>query len=433
MSQTTIQTAVALDNEGAASLYETARLQFSRAADAMELDPSVRSILENPKNEVIVNFPVRMDDGSFLMFRGYRIQHNNILGPYKGGIRYHPEVNLDEVKALAAWMTFKCALAGLPFGGGKGGISCRPWALSEDEQMRVTRRFTHALGTNIGPDYDIPAPDMGTSAKHMVWMMDTYLNSQNAHDRNRGRAVVTGKTITCGGSEGREKATGQGVCFALEAWAKSADRKVSDLRLAIQGFGDVGYFAASIAVEMGARVVAVHDHTGAVANADGLDVSALRSHATSSGGLPGFSGGEDISIEDFWGFDCDVMIPAAIENQLTADRAERLQAQVVVEGANGPTTLNAEKVLKTRGIEIVPDILANSGGVVVSFFEWIQNRNCETWEVELVDRRLRRMMLRSWERMKEEADRHHVDNRTAAYVVALDRLEHAYNERGIFP
>jgi len=433
MSKTTISEASALDNEETGSLYETARQQFSRAAAVMELDDSVRSILEQPKNEVIVNFPVRMDDGRHLMFRGYRIQHNNILGPYKGGMRYHPDVNLDEVKALAAWMTFKSALAGIPFGGGKGGISCRPWELSSEEQMRLTRRFTHSLGTNIGPDYDIPAPDVGTNAQHMVWMMDTYLNSVNAHDRNRGRAVVTGKTLTCGGSEGRDKATGQGVCFAVEFWAQARGLTVSNLTIAIQGFGNVGYFAARIANAMGAKVVAIQDHTGAVANPSGIDVEALKAHSDKTGGLGGFDAADDIDAEAFWATECDAMIPAAIENQLTSARAQRLQTKVVVEGANGPTTIRAEQVLKERDIEVIPDILANGGGVIVSFFEWIQNRNCERWEVKLIDRRLRRMMMRSWALVTEAAQRHDCDSRTAAYIVALQRLQDAYAERGIFP
>ncbi|MAG56741.1 MAG: glutamate dehydrogenase [Planctomycetes bacterium] len=433
MSDTALSRAAAADAQENSSLYEAAQMQFRRAADLMGLDGSVRTILEQPKNEIIVNFPVRMDDGRYELFRGYRIQHSNILGPFKGGIRFHPEVNLDEVKALAAWMTFKCALAGIPFGGGKGGITCRPWTMSEEEQMRLTRRFTHALGTNIGPDWDIPAPDVGTNARHMVWMMDTYLNSVNAHDRNRGRAVVTGKTLTCGGSDGREKATGQGVCFALESWAKDRGHKLSELKIAVQGFGNVGSHAALIAAEMGASIVAVQDHTGATANTDGLDVVALFAHWKETGSLPGFAGGDDLEPESFWSTPCDVMIPAAIENQITKERASRLEASVVIEGANGPTTPRAEKMLMKRDIEVIPDILANAGGVIVSFFEWIQNRNCEQWEVEMVDRRLRRLLLRGYQQMKEQARKLGTDNRTAAYVVALARIESAYAERGIFP
>jgi glutamate dehydrogenase (NAD(P)+) len=299
--------------------------------------------------------------------------------------------------------------------------------------MRLTRRFTHALGTNIGPEYDIPAPDVGTTAQHMVWMMDTYLNSVNAHDRNRGRAVVTGKSLSCGGSEGREKATGQGICYMLEAWARERGVRVQDLRLAIQGFGNVGSFAAAIAQDMGARIIGIHDHTGAVANADGLSISDLSAHTRETRSLQGFAGGDAITPDEFWGLPCDVLIPAAIENQLNSARAERIQARVVIEGANGPTSPRAEQVLFKRGIEVIPDILANAGGVVVSFFEWVQNKNSETWEVEMVDRKLKRLMIRAWDQTREAAAARNIDNRTAAYVVALNRLQKAYDERGIFP
>lgn len=419
--------------EETASLYEAAQRQFRRAAEAMKLDPGVRTILEQPKNEVCVNFPVRMDDGAYRLFRGYRIQHNNILGPYKGGIRYAPEVNLDEVKALAAWMTFKTALAGVPFGGAKGGITCKPWGLSDDEQMRLTRRFTHALGGNIGPEHDIPAPDVGTGAKHMNWMMDTYANGVGANERNRARAVVTGKSLACGGSEGREKATGQGLCYLVEAWAAERGTEVSKLRIAVQGFGNVGYHAALIAQEMGATIVAVHDHTGAVAHPEGIDVKALKRHTDATRKLVGFAGGRDIAVEEFWATACDVLAPAAIENQLTAERAARIRAKVVFEGANGPTTGAADTILADRGIEVVPDILANSGGVVVSFFEWLQNKNCEQWDLELVDRKLQRILIKAWENTSRKCRDHKTDLRTGAYIVGLERIGKAYAERGIFP
>ncbi len=415
------------------SLYKSAMTQFQRAADAMGLDPAVRTILAQPKNEVVVNFPVRMEDGRYELFRGYRIQHNNILGPYKGGIRYAPQVDQDEVKALAAWMTFKTALAGLPFGGAKGGITCNPSKLSDEEQMRLTRRFTHALGSNIGPEHDIPAPDVGTNARHMVWMMDTYANSVPVGERNRARAVVTGKSLACGGSEGREKATGQGLCYLVEAWAERKGIALSKLRLAVQGFGNVGYHAALIASEMGARVVAVHDHTGAVMNSAGLDIPSLRRHVDQSRKLVGFSGGETISPESFWDVDAEILVPAAIENQLTSDRARRVRARVVFEGANGPTTPQADRILQDRGIEVIPDILANSGGVIVSFFEWLQNKNCESWDLETVDRKLRRQVLKAFESTIDAASTHKTDLRTGAYVVGLRRLERAYKERGIFP
>jgi glutamate dehydrogenase (NAD(P)+) len=415
------------------SLYETAQRQFQRAAEVMKLDENVRTILQQPKNEVCVNFPIRMDDGSYRLFRGFRIQHNNVLGPYKGGIRYAPEVNLDEVKALAAWMTFKTALAGLPLGGAKGGITCRPWELSEGEQERLTRRFTHALGANIGPEQDIPAPDVGTSAKHMNWMMDTFANGVGANERNRARAVVTGKSLACGGSEGREKATGQGVCFVIDAWAQARRASMKGLRLSIQGFGNVGSNTAIIAHDMGATIVAVDDHTGCVANPDGFDPRALQAHAAANKGLPGFAGAAKIDKEKFWDIACDVLVPAAIENQLTEARARRIQAGLVVEGANGPTTPLADAVLQARGIDVIPDILANSGGVIVSFFEWLQNKNCEQWDVGDVDARLKRQIIRAYEQTAKMMRDFQCDRRTAAYIVGLERIQQAYRARGIFP
>jgi glutamate dehydrogenase (NAD(P)+) len=415
------------------NLYEMATAQFHRAADAIDFDPDIRTILGQPKNEVIVNFPVRMDDGSVRLFTGYRIQHNNILGPYKGGIRFHHDVNLEEVKALAAWMTWKTALAGLPYGGAKGGVNVRPSQLSRTELMRLTRRFTHALGTNIGPEYDIPAPDVGTNSQTMDWMMDTYVNTVSTFERTRGRGVVTGKSIACGGSEGREKATGQGVCLIVEQWAKDHGLAVKDLRVAVQGFGNVGYWTAAIISDMGAKVVGIHDHTGAIVNPRGIDVPALRRHAEATARLGGFSSAEEVSPETFWGVDCDVMVPAAIENQITAKTAPLVRAKVVVEGANGPTTGIGERDLVRRGIEIIPDILANSGGVIVSFFEWLQNRASQYWSLEEVDRRLKDMILAAYGRTTRLAKERRIDMRNAAYGVALARLDDAYKNRGIFP
>jgi glutamate dehydrogenase (NAD(P)+) len=397
------------------NLYEMATAQFHRAADAIELDSDVRTILCQPKNEIIVNFPVRMDDGAIRLFTGYRIQHNNILGPYKGGIRFHHQVDLEEVKALAAWMTWKTSLAGLPYGGAKGGVNVRPNQLSRDEMMRLTRRFTHALGTNIGPEYDIPAPDVGTNSQTMDWMMDTFVNTVSTVDRTRGRAVVTGKSLACGGSQGREKATGQGVCLIIEAWAKDKGLKVKDLRVAVQGFGNVGY------------------RTCAIMNARGIDVPALRRHADATSRLGGFAGAEEVAPESFWGVDCDVMVPAAIENQITARTAPLIRAKVVVEGANGPTTGIGERELQRRGIDVIPDILANSGGVIASFFEWLQNRASQYWHLEEVDRKLRDMLLTAYANTVRVATDRKIDMRTAAYAVAINRLADAYRNRGVFP
>jgi glutamate dehydrogenase (NAD(P)+) len=414
-------------------LDKMAQAQFERAADAVELEPGLREILKHPKNEIIVNFPVKMDDGAYRMFTGYRIQHSNILGPFKGGIRYHHDVNLEEVRALATWMTWKTALSGIPYGGAKGGVNVRPSQLSQDELMRLTRRFTYALGTNIGPEYDIPAPDVGTNSQTMAWMMDTYVNTVAIVDRTRGRGVVTGKSLSIGGSVGREKATGQGVCLVIEAWAKAKNLDLKTQRVAVQGFGNVGYFTAKIIAEMGSKVVAVQDHTGSVFNAKGIDVEALRRHHVQTGRLGAFAGGEDIPPETFWAVDCDVMVPAAIENQVTGKTAPSIKAKVVVEGANGPTTPAGERELARRGIDVIPDILANSGGVIVSFFEWLQNRSSEYWSLETVDQKLKNLILTAYDKVVKTSTERRVDLRTAAYCVGIKRIAEAYKERGIFP
>lgn len=419
--------------EAAMNLYEVALVQFNAAADAMNLDPKVRAILGEPKNEIIVNFPVRLDTNEYRVLRGFRIQHNNILGPYKGGIRYHPDVDLHEVKALAAWMTYKNALVGNPFGGGKGGVKLDPRGFSQDELMRITRRFTHALGTNIGPDYDIPAPDVGTNAQTMDWMMDTYMNTVSFFSKNRGRAVVTGKTIECGGSVGRDKATGQGLTFVADQWIRDRGLSMKGQRVAVQGFGNVGSHAALLLRQLGAKIVAVLDHTGGVVNEAGLDCEALLQHSRATGALPGFRGGDTLPGEAFWGVDCDIVVPAAIENQVTAERAGRIRARVVVEGANGPTTPEADRILAGRGIEVIPDILANSGGVIVSFFEWLQNRSCEYWDEGRVDERLRTTILRAYAETVREMKTGRVSMRSAAYIVGMRRIEKAYLQRGIFP
>jgi len=421
------------NNDAHLNLYEMATAQFERAADAIKLDPAIRAILTEPKSEISFNFPVRMDDGRIRMFKGYRIQHNNILGPYKGGIRYHHDVDIHEVKALAAWMTWKTSLAGLPFGGAKGGVTCRPGELSRAEMERLTRRFTHALGNNIGTEYDIPAPDVGTNSQIMDWMMDTHVNTVSILDRTRGKGVVTGKSLACGGSKGREKATGQGVCHIIEAWAKESGRSVKGLKIAVQGFGNVGYWTCKIIAEMGATVVAVMDHTGAVANPAGIDVAGLKAWMDANKKLPGFAGAPEVSADAFWSSDCDVMVPAAIENQITGRTAPMIKAKVVVEGANGPTTTAGDANLASRGIPVVPDILANSGGVIVSFFEWLQNRASEYWELDEVDARLKRQILEAWSNVSRTAKERNIDLRTAAYAVALLRIAEAYRARGVFP
>lgn len=415
------------------SLYSQAVKQWQEAADIYGLSPSVRSILSYPKNELVIHFPVRMDNGAHKMFSGYRIQHNNILGPFKGGIRFHPRVDLDEVKALAAWMTFKCALVDVPFGGAKGGVTVSPYDLSENELDRLIRRFTHSLGGNIGPEYDIPAPDVGTNASTMAIMMDSYMNAQTSVTRNAQRHIVTGKTLTCGGSYGREKATGQGLVFILKSWADEEDLVLSSLSYAIQGFGNVGSHSARLIEQRGGRILSVQDHLGTIYNATGINCQALIEYVSEHKSVVGFPGAENIPNEEFMSLDVDVLIPAALEGQITETNAPHIKAKVIVEAANGPTTAGAEEILSAKGVTILPDILANSGGVTVSYFEWIQNKTSAQWSLQEVDHKLSFIMRQAFSRTLEMAERHKVSYRTAAYLVALNKLQQAYTERGIFP
>lgn len=415
------------------SVFEVARAQFSRAAEVVGLEDWLRLILDQPKNEIIVNFPVVMDDGSFRLFKGYRIQHNNILGPFKGGIRYHHDVHLDEVKALASWMTWKCALMEVPFGGAKGGIKFTPRDHSAAELERITRRFTHALGSNIGPNHDIPAPDMGTNAQTMVWMMDTYMNCGPQDRKNARRGVVTGKSVTSGGSRGRSKATGQGLVYVIQEWAKETEFSLDGATFALQGFGKVGMAAASILTRLGASMVAVMDHTGALSNPEGLHPKRLSQHVKANGGVAGYPGGKAIDKKKFFSTKVDIFIPAALELQITAETAPLMDCKLVVEGANGPTDLDGDRILHEKGTHVIPDILANAGGVTVSYFEWLQNRRAETWTLSEVDTRLQVMMANAYQTMRRIAIANNITNRTAAYVHGLRRVRDVYLERGIFP
>ena len=417
----------------AMSLFQVAATQWQKAAGAMNLDSEVFTILSQPKNELMINFPVRMDNGEYRVFKGYRVQHNNIMGPYKGGMRYHPDVHIDEVKALATWMTFKCALVDVPFGGAKGGIQFDPHQQSKEELMRITRRFTHALGGNIGPEYDIPAPDVGTNAQMMVWMMDTYLNATSAHDRYSVRHVVTGKTLTCGGSLGREKATGQGLTFTVEEWAKSKKLDLAKATMIVQGYGNVGSNAAVLLAAKGVKLLAAADHTGAIHSASGIDAVQLKKWVEENKGVAGFPHADSIDASAFWTVKADVLIPAALENQINEENARSIECRVIAEGANGPTTPGAEEILLERGVEFIPDILCNSGGVTVSYFEWVQNKKSERWELEEVDRKLEGYMRRAYRMSDEVRQSLGTDMRTAAYAVALQRIQRAYRERGIFP
>lgn len=415
------------------NLFEIATQQFHKAARAIGIDSQVEEILAQPKNEIIINFPVRMDDGKFHMFKGYRIQHNNLLGPFKGGMRYHHEANLDEMKALASWMTYKSALHDIPFGGAKGGVKVNPHKCSQGELERITRRFTHALGSNIGPEWDIPAPDVGTNAQAMVWMMDTYMNFVGSAEKHSVRRIVTGKSITSGGSYGRREATGQGVVYCIDQWAADTGFSLDGKTFIVQGFGNVGSFTASLLCRQGAVLVGTGDAGGYIANPEGINPHKLNEHVSREGTVAGYRGASDISRKDFFGLDAEIFIPAALELEIGEEEARALKCKLIAEGANGPTFPEAEEILLDRGVHIIPDILANSGGVVVSYFEWLQNKRSERWERAEVQSRLEQRMRKTYVDVHGYATQHNVDWRTACYAIALERLQAAYFERGIFP
>lgn len=415
------------------SVYETVMMQFNKAADLMELDPEIRKILSETTNEIVVHFPVVMDDGCVRMFTGYRVQHNNVLGPYKGGLRFHPAVNIDEVRALAAWMTWKTAIAGIPYGGAKGGIQMKPWEFSERELEAITRRFTFALGSNIGPEYDIPAPDVNTNPQIMAWILDTYLQMMPPLERNRSVHVVTGKPIQSGGSVGRNKATGQGLVYVLEAWARDYGFELEGATYIIQGFGNVGSWAARLLKPLGAVLVGVEDHSGAMVNPAGIDPDDLAQYVAQEGRIQGYAGGEPVDHQTFFSTPADFFVPAALENQITEETAPWLNVKLVVEGANGPTDIAGDEILLDKEIVVIPDVLTNSGGVIVSYFEWLQNKRSEFWDLDEVDARLHKQIVGAYRRVRDNVERYQTDWRTAAYIVALARLERVYKERGIFP
>lgn len=404
------------------------------AAEILELPHRVQIILAQPKNEVMVHFPVKMDNGHHALFKGYRVQHNNALGPYKGGIRYHHHVSLDDVKTLSALMTMKCSLVRIPFGGGKGGIKCNPREMSEGELMRVTRRFVSAIADIIGPDTDIPAPDVGTNAQIMAWFADTYMEIS---DKPNANAVVTGKPVEFGGSLGREKATGQGVIDVLAELLPEIGLEIKGASCSLIGYGNVGSWAGKLWAERGGKVKAVMDHTGAILNEDGLDAIALDEHVRNHGGVAGFEktkhGAEAISEEDFYATQVDVFIPAALEQMITEDKAALMNCKLVAEAANAPTTPAGERILQDKGVEVLPAILCSAGGVTVSYFEWIQNRSNQYWDLERVDEELNRHMVLAARRVQLARHRYEVDMRTAAYIAALDQIGTVYKMRGIFP
>ncbi|MBC9796819.1 Glu/Leu/Phe/Val family dehydrogenase [Sinomicrobium weinanense] len=408
--------------------------QFNNASDKIGLDPSIRKILGITNNELVVHFPVKMDNGSVEVFTGYRVQHNNALGPYKGGLRYHPTVDLDAARALAMWMTWKTSLAGLPLGGAKGGIQIDPSRYSTGELERITRRFTYALGDNIGPELDIPAPDVNTNAQTMAWILDTYMSTKSPNERSTNLHVVTGKPVGAGGSEGRDRATGYGVYLSVKFWAEHNNIDLQGRKFIVQGFGNVGYWASLFLEMEGAVLTAVQDASGSIFNPDGIVVDELSEYmAQHDHKIAGFPGADRINNDEFFALDCDICIPAALGNQITEKNAGDIKALVIAEGANGPTDVQAEKMLLDRGVAIIPDILCNSGGVIGSYFEWLQNRNGEIWQLEEVMEKLRKKLRESFTRVMKVTEDREVDMRTAAFIIAMERLEQAYRQRGIFP
>jgi glutamate dehydrogenase (NAD(P)+) len=385
--------------------------------------------LKHPKRMLIVDVPIEMDDGRVAHFEGFRVQHNLSRGPGKGGVRFHPDVTLEEVMALAAWMSVKNAAVNLPFGGAKGGIRCDPKLLSNKELERMTRRYTSEIGIIIGPQRDIPAPDVNTNPQIMAWMMDTY--SMNTGSTATG--VVTGKPVDLGGSLGRVKATGRGVFVTGREAARRLNLDLNGARVAVQGFGNVGAAAAELFNQAGGKVVAAQDHTGSIFNGHGFDMADLMAHVKSAGGVGGFKGGEAMNAEEFWDVDCDILIPAALEGQITAERARRIKAKLVLEGANGPTVPSADDILAERGVLVVPDVICNAGGVTVSYFEWVQDFSSFFWTEDEINVRLDKIMIGALKRIWDTADRHQITLRTATFAVACERILTARAERGLYP
>jgi glutamate dehydrogenase (NAD(P)+) len=407
---------------------ENAYRQFEEAARLLNLDPGLLQIIKEPRRQTIVKLPILMDDGSFRVFTGYRVQHSIIRGPAKGGIRFHPDVTLEEVTALAAWMTWKCAVVGIPFGGGKGGIVCDPRRLTMGEIERLTRRYTADLIDVFGPESDVPAPDVNTDEQVMAWIMDTY----SMHARHTVTSVVTGKPIELGGSLGRRDATGRGILFVVREAAKHLGLDLTHATMAVQGFGNVGSTAARLLSEDGVRLRAVTDVNGGVQNADGLDVQALLAYCEEKGTIAGFPGGRPCTNAELLATECDILIPAALENQITTTNVAGVKTRIVAEAANGPTSYNAGKILEERGIFIIPDILANSGGVTVSYFEWVQDRIGYFWPEDEVNFRLEQIMTRAFQDVLDVAIHNKTSMRVAAFMLAIKRVVDVIRLRGVY-
>jgi glutamate dehydrogenase (NAD(P)+) len=410
------------------SLFDDMLQQFDGAARILNLEPGIWKILTHPKRQIIVSCPVQMDNGEIEVFTGYRVQYNITLGPAKGGIRYHPRVSLDEVTALAAWMTWKCAVAHIPFGGGKGGIICDPTKMSRRELEALTRRYVAEIIDAIGPEKDVPAPDVNTNEQVMAWVMDTY----SMHVGHTATAVVTGKPIEMGGSLGRREATGRGVMIVTRESARHLGFDINGATVAVQGFGNVGSVSAELLAQIGARVVAISDWKGGVHNEHGLDLVELADHVKRLKTVAGFTGGEPLTNEQLFKLDVDVLIPAALENQITMNNAADIRAKVVVEGANGPTEPEAHRYLHTHGVFVVPDILANSSGVTASYFEWVQDRYGYFWTEKEVNERLEAKMCEAFRAVLQTSLKYKVDMRTAAYIVAIERVATVTKMRGMY-
>jgi glutamate dehydrogenase (NAD(P)+) len=402
--------------------------EFDGAARILNLEPGIWKILTHPKRQIVVSCPVQMDNGEIEVFTGYRVQYNITLGPAKGGIRYHQGVSLDEVTALAAWMTWKCAVAHIPFGGGKGGVICDPTKMSRRELEALTRRYVAEIIDAIGPEKDVPAPDVNTNEQVMAWVMDTY----SMHVGHTTTSVVTGKPLELGGSLGRHEATGRGVAIVARESAAHLGFDIHGARVAVQGFGNVGSISAQLIAEIGGKIVAVSDWKGGVYNANGLDIAGLLAYAAQTKSVAGFSGGEPITNEELFKLEVEILIPAALENQITMENAPAIRAKVVIEGANGPTTPDAHKHLYERGVFVVPDILANSAGVTTSYFEWVQDRYGYFWTEKQVNERLEAKMCEAFNAVLQTAVKYKVDMRIAAYMVAIGRVAAVTRLRGMY-
>jgi glutamate dehydrogenase (NAD(P)+) len=426
MQTTTTTAPISLEQETNPWLAQAAR--FDEAAKRLNLDPGLWKVLRYPSREIIVHIPVSMDDGSVEVFTGYRVQHSISRGPCKGGIRYAPDVSLDEVRALASWMTWKCAVVNIPFGGAKGGVICDPKNMSENELERMTRRYTAALIEFIGPEKDVPAPDMGTNEQTMAWVMDTY----SMHMGQTMTSVVTGKPVSLGGSAGRREATGRGISVVTDQALKHLNMIPSETSVIVQGFGNVGSNAAKLLWDKGYKIIGIGEYDGALFNPDGIDISELLQHQARTGTIHGFSGARAFDKAEILTQKCDVLIPAATENVITSRNAAQLQCRILCEGANGPTTPVADEILAEKGIFVIPDILANAGGVTTSYFEWVQDRMGYFWTEDEVNQRLDRIMIDSFNDVLHFAIAHSVNNRIAAYMLAIDRVAHTTKQRGIY-